>query len=111
MGVQGWLPAGTSETSSGPVQGQVILAGAELGGQDLGLLLCTQASISGPKPDRLTGVSQWGLSEPSRGAGMLGYVGDDPPTSTGMNAGIMSICPDVCVPGRAVDRRTDPCLS
>lgn len=93
------------------MQGQVVLAGAELGGQDLGLLLCSQASISGPEPDRLTGVSWWGLSEPSRGAGMLGYMGDDPPTSAGMNAGVMSICPEVCVPGRAVNRCTHPHLS
>ena len=91
--------------------GQVVLAGAELGGQDLGLLLCSQASISGPEPDRLTGVSWWGLSEPSRGAGMLGYMGNDPPTSAGMNAGVTSIYPEVCVPGRAVDRHTDPRLS
>ena len=35
----------------------MVLAGAELGVQDLGLMLCSQASISGPEPDRLTGVS------------------------------------------------------
>lgn len=45
-----------------PVQGQVVLAGAELGSQDLEPLLCTQASISGPEPDSLTGMSRWGLS-------------------------------------------------